>query len=152
MNMAVELAQPRLIQIVSEPVNPQALLDSVASDLAGAVVLFVGTTRQLTDGRETIQLSYDCYQPMALKKMHQLAEQAIQNWNLTGCSIVHRIGAVPVGEASVVIATSSAHRPPALRANEWLIDELKRQVPIWKQEWYSDGTTEWVHPVQKPEG
>jgi molybdopterin synthase catalytic subunit len=152
MNETVEAIQPRLIQIVTEPIDPQWILDSVLSPLAGAAVLFLGTTRQLTGDRETVRLEYDCYEPMALKKMHQLAEQAIRNWGLIGCAIVHRTGTVPVGEVSVAIATSSAHRPAALQASEWLIDELKCQVPIWKQELYADGSQEWVHPVQNPKG
>jgi len=146
-----EPVQPQLIEIVSTIIDSQAVLNSVGSPLAGAAVLFVGSTRQLTKGRETIELEYECYEIMARNKMYQLAETAMKNWGLVGCSVVHRIGCVPVGESSVVIATSSAHRRGAFAAAEWIIERLKEEVPIWKRELYADGTTEWVHPVKPAE-
>jgi molybdopterin synthase catalytic subunit len=83
---------------------------------------------------------------MALEKLRQLEEQARERWPLVNCQITHRLGRVDVGEASVAIVVSSPHRHDAFVAGEWLIDTLKQVVPIWKEEHWSDGTTEWVHP------
>lgn len=113
------------------------------------MLLFLGVTRQHTDGRETAKLQYDAYEEMASKELGVLETQARERWNLVECLIVHRLGCVPLGEASVAIVTGSAHRKPAFEAGEWLIDSLKERVPIWKEEHWADGTTEWVHPVQK---
>lgn len=134
------------IEITANPIKADAVLQTVISPLAGASVLFVGTTRQLTAGRETVELEYECYAEMAIKKLQQLSSRAIENWNLYGCSIVHRIGVVPVGQASLAIAVSSAHRRAALEAIEWIVERLKIDVPIWKRECYADGETEWIHP------
>lgn len=136
-----------LIEITHGWINTDRVLNAVSSPLAGAAVLFVGTTRQLTAGRETVELEYECYPEMAIKKLKQLADQAIENWDLQGCAIVHRIGLVPVGQASLAIAVSSAHRQAALDAIESVVERLKKEVPIWKRECYSDGQTEWIHPT-----
>jgi molybdopterin synthase catalytic subunit len=110
------------------------------------VVLFLGTTRELTGGRQTVTLDYECYEEMAQRKLAELEDQARQRWPILHCAIVHRLGRVDVGEASVAVAVSSAHRQPAFEAGQWLIDTLKVVVPIWKCEHWADGTTEWVHP------
>lgn len=135
-----------MIEIVEQPIESSQILDRVQSTLSGAVVLFLGTTRHLTGQRETARLEYECYYELAIKQMHRLRSQAMADWPLNGCSIVHRIGQVPVGEASVAIAVSSAHRKAAFAAAEWLIDRLKVEVPIWKKEFFADGTSEWIHP------
>ncbi len=135
-----------MIEIVEQPIEIHTIVQSAASDHSGATVLFLGTTRQFTAGKETARLEYECYREMAIRKMTELRDGAISTWRLNECSVVHRVGVVPVGEASVAIAVSSAHRKAAFEAAEWLIDQLKTEVPIWKQECYADGTTEWVHP------
>ena len=135
-----------MIEIVEHPIDAQALLAAVQQDRAGAAVLFLGTTRQFTDGRETVRLDYECYQEMALKKLSELREQAMEKWPLEACGIVHRVGTVPVGEASVAIAVATPHRTEAFDAAKWIIDTLKQVVPIWKRENFSDGSKEWVHP------
>lgn len=109
-------------------------------------MLFLGTTRQFTDGKETVKLLYDAYQEMAEQEMAKLEKEARERWSLVECAIVHRLGLVPLAEASVAIAVSSAHRGEAFAAGQWLIDTLKVRVPIWKQEHWADGTQEWVHP------
>ena len=121
-------------------------MSSVASNDAGAVVLFLGTTRQFTHGRRTESLDYECYPEMAEKKLAELESQARQRWPLTGCAVVHRLGHLEVGEASIAIAVSSPHRQVAFEAGKWLIDTIKEIVPIWKRENWADGTSEWVHP------
>jgi len=84
---------------------------------------------------------------MATKELERLEEEAHKQWPLTACIIAHRLGTVPLGEASVAIVVASPHRREAFAAGEWLIDTLKQRVPIWKQEQWADGETEWVHPT-----
>lgn len=139
-----------MIRLTSEPIDIAAVLQSVQSPASGAVVLFVGTTREMTDGRRTQWLHYEAYAPLAQKLLAELACQAQERWPLLGCSVVHRLGRVEVGEASVAIAVSSAHRQAAFEAAEWLIDRLKESVPIWKEEHWADGTRQWVHPGLDP--
>lgn len=135
-----------MIEIVAEPIDTGLVLATVQSPRAGACLLFVGTTREWTGGRQTQHLDYECYERMAKLKLHELEMEARHRWPLIGCSLVHRVGPVAVGEASVAIAVSSAHRNAAFEAGQWLIDTLKRDVPIWKRETWSDGTVEWLHP------
>jgi molybdopterin synthase catalytic subunit len=135
-----------MIEITEAPIDPTAILQQVATNQAGAVVLFLGTTRQFTEGRETESLEYECYPEMAKEKMAELVEQASARWPLARCAITHRIGHLALGEASVAIAVSSPHRQAAFEAGQWLIDALKQVVPIWKKENWADGTSQWVHP------
>ncbi len=86
---------------------------------------------------------------MAIRELEKLAAQAIHKFSLTKLVIVHRLGEVPVGQASVVVGCSSPHRPATFAALPWIMDVLKRDVPIWKRELYTDGTTEWVHPIDE---
>jgi molybdopterin synthase catalytic subunit len=136
-----------MIQLTREPIDAEALLQRVMRPEAGAVVLFLGTTREMTDGRRTATLDYEAYDEMAEKKLAELETEARERWPLVECEIVHRLGRVPLAEASVAIAVSTPHRTDAFAAGQWLIDTLKRDVPIWKQEHWADGTSEWVHPT-----
>lgn len=135
-----------MIQLTHETIDSAGLVERAQSPAAGAVLLFLGCTRQHTAGRETVELTYDAYTEMAEKELAVLESQARERWQLAECIIVHRLGTVPLGEASVAIVVASAHRRAAFEAGEWLIDTLKQRVPIWKQEHWADGTTEWVHP------
>lgn len=135
-----------MISLTQQPIDPQQVLASVASHDAGAIVLFLGTTREFTHGRRTVSLDYECYPEMAQKKLAELEAEARRRWQLTGCLIVHRLGHLELGEASIGIAVSSPHRAAAFEAGQWLIDTIKEVVPIWKQEHWADGTSEWVHP------
>ncbi|MBI2477483.1 MAG: molybdenum cofactor biosynthesis protein MoaE [Planctomycetia bacterium] len=135
-----------MIELTEQPIDSAVVLRRVSSKQAGAVVLFLGTTREFTRGRQTISLNYECYAEMAEKKLAELDTEAHERWPLVATAIVHRIGLLGLGEASVAIAVSSAHRHDAFAAGKWLIDTLKEVVPIWKQENWADGTTEWVHP------
>jgi molybdopterin synthase catalytic subunit len=135
-----------MAELTHEPIDTQRLLAAATTSATGATLLFLGTTRQWTHGRETLWLTYDAFREMALEKLRQLEEQARERWPLVNCQITHRLGRVDVGEASVAIVVSSPHRHDAFVAGEWLIDTLKQVVPIWKEEHWSDGTTEWVHP------
>jgi len=135
-----------MIALTHQPIDAAAVLAQVASNDAGAVVLFLGTTREFTQGRRTASLDYECYPEMAEKKLAELEAEARQRWPLVGCSIVHRLGHLELGEASIAIAVSSPHRGVAFEAGQWLIDTIKQIVPIWKQENWADETSEWVHP------
>ncbi len=136
-----------MIQLTDQPIDSASLLAQAHSPDAGAVVLFLGTTRRLTNGRETRTLFYDAYEEMARKELANLEAEARERWALSNCTIVHRLGEVPLGESSVAIVAASAHRRAAFEAGQWLIDALKERVPIWKQEHWADGTTDWVHPT-----
>ena len=110
----------------------------------GAVKLFVGTTRRVTKDRITVELSYECDGELALAELDRIVSEAKLKWPILRVAVVHRVGTVGVGEASVVIGVATAHRVESFEACKFLIDELKNRVPIWKKEVYEDGTTEWV--------
>jgi molybdopterin synthase catalytic subunit len=135
-----------MVSLTDKPIDTAAILAQVASHDAGAVVLFLGTTREFTNGRRTVSLDYECYPAMAENKLAELEADARRRWPIIGCSIVHRLGRLELGEASIAIAVSSPHRADAFAAGQWLIDTIKQDVPIWKQEHWADGTSEWVHP------
>ncbi|MDZ4781491.1 MAG: molybdenum cofactor biosynthesis protein MoaE [Planctomycetia bacterium] len=132
--------------LTHEPIDVAVLLQKVTTPLAGAVVLFLGTVREMTGERRTLALNYECYPEMAERKLAELETEARRRWPLVECAIVHRLGRLELTEASVAVAVSSAHRGDAFEAGKWLIDTLKVTVPIWKQELWADGSTEWVHP------
>lgn len=136
-----------MIALTHDPIDSAAVLEQVQSPLAGAVVLFLGTTRAVTGDRRTASLDYECYPEMAERKLRELEAEARQRWSLCECAIVHRLGHLEIGEASVAVAVSSPHRLAAFEAGQWLIDTLKQVVPIWKCENWADGSTEWVHPA-----
>ena len=129
--------------ITAEPINITAVIDSVKTSGAGAIDVFVGTTRDHSKGRAVSSLEYEAYVPMALKCMNEIESETRRQWNLHEINIVHRVGKVSIGEPSVVIAVSSAHRDEAFKACRFLIDQLKLVVPIWKREFFSDGSVEW---------
>jgi molybdopterin synthase catalytic subunit len=135
-----------MIEITAAAIDIAAVLESVASPRAGAVVLFLGTTREVTGQRRTRWLDYDCYAEMARAKLDQLESEARRRWPIELCAIVHRVGRVEIGQPSVAVAVSSPHRQDGFEAARWLIDTLKETVPIWKQEHWADGSSQWVHP------
>jgi molybdopterin synthase catalytic subunit len=140
-----------VIEIVKEQIDIDSIRSSVESEDCGAINVFIGTTRRMTKGRETLKLEYDCYVPMAISELEKLRKQAMEKWPLHACSIVHRIGVVEKSQASVVVAVSSPHRVDAFEASQWIMDTLKKVVPIWKKEVWADGETEWVHPEPNAE-
>lgn len=134
------------IELTHEPIDCPAVLESVRTTEAGAVVLFLGTVREFTQGRQTSALDYEAYPEMALKMLQQLADEAARRWPVLRAAVVHRLGRLELGEVSVAVAVSTPHRNDAFEAGRYLIDRLKEVAPIWKQEHWSDGTSEWVHP------
>ncbi|MEX1138535.1 MAG: molybdenum cofactor biosynthesis protein MoaE [Bacteroidota bacterium] len=132
-----------MVLLTSNPIDVQTVLKSVATPGSGGIDIFIGTTRDHSGGRAVTSLEYEAYEPMALREMERIERQARKKWPLEKVAIVHRLGSVPIGEASVVIAVSSAHRKQAFEACRFVIDALKKEVPIWKREHFADGTEEW---------
>ena len=135
-----------MIRLTHDEIDHAELTESVRSTQSGAVVLFLGTVRELTDGRQTLALDYDAYPEMAEAKLAELEAEARAKWPIDKVAIVHRLGYLELGDISVAVAVSCPHRREAFDAGRFLIDELKARVPIWKKENWSDGTTAWVHP------
>jgi molybdopterin synthase catalytic subunit len=132
-----------MVRLTSSPIRIQEVLESVRTPESGGTDIFVGTTRNQSKGRAVSTLEYEAYEPMALKIMERTVQEARHRWPLQKVSVVHRLGRVDVGEPSVVIAVSSAHRKEAFEACRFLIDRLKQDAPIWKREYFADGTVEW---------
>jgi molybdopterin synthase catalytic subunit len=126
-----------------EPLSLDRVVDEVRSDEAGAIATFTGTTRIQSRGRTVTHLDYEAYEGMAEKVMAEIAGDLQGRYELTGIAIHHRVGRVGIGETSVVIAVSAAHRQDALAACKDAIDELKERVPLWKKEVY-EGGEEWI--------
>ncbi|KAJ5918337.1 Molybdopterin biosynthesis MoaE [Penicillium verhagenii] len=131
------------LTLTYDPLDANAYLAQTSSPKAGANVLFLGTTRDTFEGRLVSQLSYTCYPPLALKTLTSIAEAAIETHQLIGVSIGHRMGVVPIGEASIAIAVSAGHRGAAWRAGEEVLEACKEKVEIWKREEFVDGGMEW---------
>jgi molybdopterin converting factor subunit 1 len=137
--------------IVREKINTPAILAELKQPSDGAAVVFEGVVRDNTRGRRTLYLDYEAYEEMALKQMDVLASQALQQFPIRDVAIVHRLGRLEVGETSVLIVVGSAHRAAAFDACRWLIDTLKRTVPIWKKEYFEDGAV-WADGEPFPSG
>lgn len=125
--------------IVRKPIDGAAVSEAIRAPHDGAVVVFEGIVRNQTRGRRTLHLDYTAYEPMALRQMEQLAREALANFEVRDVWLVHRLGRLQIGETSVFIAVASAHRAAAFEACRWLIDTLKKTVPIWKKEYFEDG-------------
>ncbi len=133
------LADSNRAFIVRSPIDTQNVLARLKRGDDGAAVVFEGVVRNQTRGRNTLYLDYEAYEPMALQQMEALAAQALQQFQIRDAAIVHRLGRLAIGEISVLIVVASAHRAAAFDACRWLIDTLKRTVPIWKKEYFEDG-------------
>ncbi len=125
--------------IVREAIDTPRTLAGLKRGEDGAALVFEGVVRNQTRGRNTLYLDYEAYEEMALAQMESLAAQAVQQFQIRDVAIVHRLGRLEIGETSVLIAVASAHRAAAFDACRWLIDTLKRTVPIWKKEYFADG-------------
>jgi molybdopterin synthase catalytic subunit len=135
-----------MIRLTTEPIDYFALTEQVRRPDCGGVVTFLGTVRDLTDGRVTAALDYEAYPGMAEKKMAEIERETRVRWPVGDMMMVHRLGRLGVGEVSVAVAVSCPHRAQAFEACRHAIDRLKELVPIWKKEHWADGTAEWVHP------
>jgi len=125
--------------LVLHAIDGAAIAAAIKQPEDGAVVVFDGIVRNQTRGRRTLYLDYSAYEPMALRQMEQLAEQALANHVIRDVWVVHRLGRLEIGESSVYIAVASAHRAAAFEACRWMIDTLKKTAPIWKKEYFEDG-------------
>lgn len=132
-----------MYEIVDHPIDTDAVIAAAADPGSGATVTFIGTTRNENDGRRVSRLEYEAYPEMALAELRKIGDTLRQRWSIARVAIVHRIGVVPLGEASVVIAVSAAHRRAAFEACHYAIDRLKEVVPIWKKEHF-DGGEIWI--------
>jgi molybdopterin synthase catalytic subunit len=125
--------------IVRDPIDTSQVLANLKRPEDGATVVFEGVVRNQTRGRKTLYLDYEAYQEMALQQMDGLAEQALTQFQIRDVALINRLGRLEIGETSVLIVVASAHRAAAFDACRWLIDTLKRTVPIWKKEYFEDG-------------
>ena len=133
--------------IVLTPLDPSALLAEVAGVANGASIIFVGTVREVNDGRAVSGIEYTTYETMAARELEAIVAEAASRFGTTDVVVEHRVGRLGLGEASVVIAVAHPHRAQAYDASRFIIEELKRRVPIWKREEYVDGTRAWVDPT-----
>lgn len=130
--------------IVSEPLDVQGAIDLVRTDACGAVVTFLGVARSISDdGRAVDGLTYEAFRELALSEMLLILEEAERAFDGVRLAVVHRVGSLRLGEASVAIAAAAPHRAAAFDACEYAIDQLKARVPIWKKEHYTGGETRW---------
>ena len=127
------------VAIVREPIATAALVEEMKQGADGAVTVFEGIVRDNSRGRKTLFLDYEAYEEMALQQMQSLAGEAVSRFGVREAAVVHRLGRLAVGETSVLIVVASAHRAQAFDACRWLIDTLKKTVPIWKKEHFEDG-------------
>jgi molybdopterin synthase catalytic subunit len=148
-------AEKNPCRLTREPIDARALVLELARGEDGAVVVFEGIVRNNSKGRATRFLEYEAYEPMALAKMREIAAEVPQKFAVDRIGITHRLGRLEIGEASVVIVVTSAHRKPAFEACHYAIDRLKKIVPIWKKEFFEDGEV-WVegepgeHAISRP--
>lgn len=135
------------VDVVDDAIDVPSLLALVQHSGVGAVSLFLGTVRDLNDGRPVTGMEYEAYRPMALSELRAVAEAACASAPGLTVAVVHRVGTLQVGDVSVAIASAHAHRAPAMDAARSMIDTLKQRVPIWKREHYVDGERSWIDPT-----
>lgn len=145
-------------EVTKEKIDIQSVIDKVVRREAGAITTFIGTVRELTEGKKTLYLEYQSYEAMAVKKLEQIGEEIKKRWIGAEVAITHRIGRLEITDEAVVIAVSTPHRADSYEANRFAIERIKEIVPIWKKEHWEDGE-EWVgnqletveYPTGKPE-
>jgi molybdopterin synthase catalytic subunit len=130
--------------IIDTPIDVPRIVERVSSNANGATVIFVGTVREVNDGRDVTGIEYTAYRSMAERELASIVEEAAALAHSNDIAVEHRLGELSVGECSVAVAVAHPHRGRAFDAARYVIEELKRRVPIWKREQYVDGTREWV--------
>lgn len=133
-----------LARIVTEPIDPAAVLAAVGDDSDGAALLFFGTVRDHNEGRPVDGLHYEAYREMAESVLREIAEEAAARAGTPRIAVLHRTGELAIGEVSVAIAVSTPHRAEAFEGARHVIEEIKKRLPIWKRERYADGVAEWL--------
>lgn len=135
------------IRLVREPIDAAAMAAALSCAESGAMATFVGVVRaEERDGRALAALDYLAYEEMALEQMESIRRSAGERFEILDSSIVHRLGLLKIGEASIAVVVSSAHRAAAFDACRWIVDAVKADAPIWKQDVWRDGTRSWVEP------
>lgn len=136
---------PRAVsRITREPLDSGALLDSTRTDGDGAQILFLGVVRDHAEGRPVRGMRYEAYEPMAERVLQEIVEETVSGHGVTSVAAVHRIGELTLGDASVAIVVNSPHRDAAYAASRHVIEEIKRRLPVWKHEHFTDGEERWV--------
>ena len=130
--------------IVVQPIDSAALLSEVAANANGATVLFTGSVRELSDGRDVLGIDYDAYESMAAEELSRIVHEASERFETQHVVAEHRIGSLAIGDVSVAIAVGHPHRAAAFDAARYVIEEIKLRLPVWKQELFTDGTRAWV--------
>ena len=138
--------------LLAHPLDPAALLAEVQRHANGAALLFVGTVREVNEGRPVSGIDYQAYAGMAERQLALIVRDACSRFGTDDIVVEHRTGELALGEASVVIAVAHPHRGEAYEASRWIIEEVKRRVPIWKREHYTDGSRAWVDPTRRAAG
>ena len=138
----------RRFAVVSRAIDPASLIKEVASVQHGATSVFIGSVRDVNDGRSVSGIDYSSYTAMAEAELERILDEAENRFGVAALIVEHRVGPLSLGEVSVAIAAAHAHRAPALDCTRYVIEEIKRRVPIWKMERYVDGTREWVDPTR----
>ena len=133
-----------LASLVRVPIDSAEMIRAVSKPANGAVLLFLGAVRQVNDGRGVTGIDYEAYESMAQRELEAIVSEASARFATADIAVQHRLGELGVEDVSVAIAVAHAHRDEAYRASRFVIEELKRRVPIWKLELYADGTREWV--------
>lgn len=129
--------------LTREKIDPVNLLNPAGDFREGASVLFLGMVRRSSEGKEVLFLEYEAYEEMAERLIVELRDASLKRWQLEGIKILHRLGRVDLGEVAVAIEVRSEHREEAYEASRFLIQAVKHAVPIWKKEYFADGTSEW---------
>jgi molybdopterin synthase catalytic subunit len=132
------------VTLQKEPIDIALVMNETGSDSDGAAVSFIGRARNNSRGKAVLYLEYEAYGEMARKQLQKIVDDAAARWTLGSCMVVHRIGRINVGEASIIITASSPHRKEAFLAVQFIIDTIKEYIPIWKKEFYSDGSS-WIN-------
>lgn len=132
-----------LIRVTTDELSADEATAAVRSDAAGAINLFLGVVRNNNLGRSVDYLEYEAYPSMAEKVMREIAVEATERFGLEDCAVLHRTGRLAIGETSLLIAVSSAHRAAGFEGGHWLVDEIKKRVPVWKKEVWADGES-WI--------
>lgn len=142
-NIISTVTERNFAAIVDGVINEGSVRSWIGTPGSGAICIFSGTVRDNNNSRKVLKLEYEAYKPMAEEKLREITSEILKKWEIEKVSIIHRIGTVLVGEASVIVAVSAPHREDAFLACRYGIDKIKKVVPIWKKEYFEDGET-WV--------
>jgi molybdopterin synthase catalytic subunit len=138
----------RRASILPSEIDPASLINEVSSPQYGAISIFVGTVREVNEGRSVSAIEYSAYKSMASAELERILDEAEARFGVSALVVEHRIGLLGLGDVSIAIAAAHPHRAPALDCTRFVIEEIKKRVPIWKKEHYADGTREWVDPTR----